>query len=119
MPIISCVWPRKCGTPLKIAASPVTSKLWMRRGSNRCRAVCRARTTGATGSAVAGDRAVDDRRRVERLQEDPTALCVSPRAANVEVREATLAAREKQKQIKEKFRAWVFADPERTELLAR
>ncbi len=34
-------------------------------------------------------------------------------------REATLAAREKQKQIKERFRAWLFADPERTERLVR
>src|SRR5205823_3943825 len=33
--------------------------------------------------------------------------------------EATLAAREKQKQIKERFRSWVFADPERTEHLVR
>ena len=33
--------------------------------------------------------------------------------------EATLAAREKQKQIKEKFRSWVFSDPERTERLVR
>jgi N12 class adenine-specific DNA methylase len=33
--------------------------------------------------------------------------------------EATLAAREKQKQIKERFRAWIFADPERTERLVR
>ena len=33
--------------------------------------------------------------------------------------EATLAAREKQKRIKERFRAWVFADPERTEELVR
>ena len=33
--------------------------------------------------------------------------------------EATLAAREKQKQIKERFRSWVFADPERTERLTR
>ena len=31
--------------------------------------------------------------------------------------EATLAAREKQKLIKERFRSWVFADPERTERL--
>ena len=31
----------------------------------------------------------------------------------------TLAAREKQKLIKEKFRAWIFADPERTEKLVR
>ena len=31
----------------------------------------------------------------------------------------TLAAREKQKLIKEKFRAWVFADPDRTERLVR
>jgi N12 class adenine-specific DNA methylase len=33
--------------------------------------------------------------------------------------EATLAARDKQKQIKERFRSWVFADPERTERLVR
>ena len=33
--------------------------------------------------------------------------------------EATLAARDKQKQIKEKFRSWVFSDPERTERLVR
>jgi N12 class adenine-specific DNA methylase/SAM-dependent methyltransferase len=31
----------------------------------------------------------------------------------------TLAAREKQKQIKERFRSWVFTDPERTERLVR
>jgi N12 class adenine-specific DNA methylase len=33
--------------------------------------------------------------------------------------EATLAAREKQKLIKEKFRSWVFTDPHRTERLVR
>ncbi len=33
--------------------------------------------------------------------------------------EATLAAREKQKLIKEKFRQWVFTDPDRTERLVR
>ena len=33
--------------------------------------------------------------------------------------EATLAAREKQKLLKEKFRAWIFTDPERTERLVR
>ena len=33
--------------------------------------------------------------------------------------EATLAAREKQKAIKERFRAWIFADPDRTERLVR
>jgi N12 class adenine-specific DNA methylase/SAM-dependent methyltransferase len=33
--------------------------------------------------------------------------------------EATLAAREKQKAIKDRFRAWVFTDPERTERLVR
>ena len=33
--------------------------------------------------------------------------------------EATLAARDKQKQIKERFRSWVFAEPERTERLVR
>ena len=31
----------------------------------------------------------------------------------------TLAAREKQKLIKERFRSWVFTDPERTERLVR
>ena len=31
----------------------------------------------------------------------------------------TLAAKEKQKQIKEKFKAWVFTDPDRTERLVR
>jgi N12 class adenine-specific DNA methylase len=33
--------------------------------------------------------------------------------------EETLAAREKQKHIKERFRIWLFADPERTERLVR
>jgi N12 class adenine-specific DNA methylase len=33
--------------------------------------------------------------------------------------EATLAAREKQKLIKERFRTWIFADPDRTERLVR
>ncbi|HUY91924.1 MAG TPA: DEAD/DEAH box helicase family protein [Pirellulales bacterium] len=33
--------------------------------------------------------------------------------------EATLAARDKLRQIKEKFRSWVFADPDRTERLVR
>ena len=33
--------------------------------------------------------------------------------------EDTLAAREKQKRIKERFRGWVFADPDRTERLVR
>jgi N12 class adenine-specific DNA methylase len=33
--------------------------------------------------------------------------------------EATLAAREKQKIVKEKFRSWLFTDPERTERLVR
>jgi N12 class adenine-specific DNA methylase len=33
--------------------------------------------------------------------------------------EATLAAKEKQKQIKEQFKSWVFADPDRTERLVR
>ncbi|MEZ6104461.1 MAG: DEAD/DEAH box helicase family protein [Pirellulaceae bacterium] len=33
--------------------------------------------------------------------------------------EETLAAREKQKRIKEKFREWTFADPDRTERLVR
>jgi N12 class adenine-specific DNA methylase len=42
---------------------------------------------------------------------DPDRRVVNP--------EATLAAREKQKLIKEKFRSWVFAEPERTERLVR
>jgi len=33
--------------------------------------------------------------------------------------EATMAAREKQKLIKEQFRSWIFTDPERTEKLVR
>ena len=33
--------------------------------------------------------------------------------------EETLAAKEKQKQIKEKFKQWVFTDPDRTERLVR
>ena len=33
--------------------------------------------------------------------------------------EATMAAREKQKLIKDRFRSWVFADPDRTERLVR
>ena len=33
--------------------------------------------------------------------------------------EATMAAREKQKLIKERFRAWIFTDPDRTERLVR
>src|SRR5207248_1487744 len=33
--------------------------------------------------------------------------------------EATLAAREKQKLVKERFRSWLFSDPERTERLVR
>src|SRR5262249_59523398 len=31
----------------------------------------------------------------------------------------TLAARDKQKAIKERFRTWIFADPDRTERLVR
>ena len=41
------------------------------------------------------------------------------REEHVVNQEATLAAREKQKLIKEKFRSWVFSDPERTERLVR
>jgi len=33
--------------------------------------------------------------------------------------EATMAAREKHKLIKERFRSWVFSDPDRTERLVR
>ncbi|HTX77539.1 MAG TPA: hypothetical protein VMD29_15120, partial [Terracidiphilus sp.] len=43
--------------------------------------------------------------------DDPDKRVVNP--------EATLAAREKQKIIKEKFRQWTFTDPERTERLVR
>lgn len=41
------------------------------------------------------------------------------REERVANQEATLAAREKQKLIKERFRAWVFTDPDRTERLVR
>jgi N12 class adenine-specific DNA methylase len=43
--------------------------------------------------------------------DDPDKRVVNP--------EATLAAREKQKLIKEKFRQWIFTDPDRTERLVR
>ena len=33
--------------------------------------------------------------------------------------EATLSARDKQSQIKARFRSWVFSEPERTERLVR
>lgn len=42
---------------------------------------------------------------------DPDKRVVNP--------EATLAAKEKQKLIKEQFRSWIFADPDRTERLVR
>ena len=42
---------------------------------------------------------------------DPDKRVVNP--------EATLAAKEKQKLIKEQFRAWIFSDPDRTERLVR
>jgi N12 class adenine-specific DNA methylase len=41
------------------------------------------------------------------------------REVKVVNQEETLAAREKQKLIKERFRAWVFSDPDRTERLVR
>jgi N12 class adenine-specific DNA methylase len=41
------------------------------------------------------------------------------REEHVVNQEATLAAREKQKAVKDRFRAWVFSDPERTERLVR
>ncbi len=47
---------------------------------------------------------------------DPDPADPDKRVANPE---ATLAAKEKQKAIKERFRAWVFADPDRTERLVR
>ncbi len=43
----------------------------------------------------------------------------SDREERVLNREATVAAREKQKLIKERFRSWIFTDPERTERLVR
>jgi N12 class adenine-specific DNA methylase len=46
-------------------------------------------------------------------------IMVGDKEERVVNQEATLAAREKQKQIKEKFRAWVFTDPQRTERLVR
>src|SRR6202041_1547196 len=46
-------------------------------------------------------------------------IVTGDREERVVNQEATLAAREKQKQIKERFRSWVFADPERTERLVR
>lgn len=44
---------------------------------------------------------------------------VGDREERVVNHEETLAAREKQRLIKERFRAWLFADPERTERLVR
>jgi N12 class adenine-specific DNA methylase len=46
-------------------------------------------------------------------------IMVGEREERVVNQEATLAAREKQKTIKERFRSWVFTDPERTERLVR
>jgi N12 class adenine-specific DNA methylase len=52
-----------------------------------------------------------------------TPLITDPNPADPDKRvvnqEDTLAAKEKQKMIREKFRWWVFADPERTERLVR
>jgi N12 class adenine-specific DNA methylase len=47
---------------------------------------------------------------------DPDPMDTDKRVVN---QEATLAAREKQKLIKEQFKAWVFTDPDRTERLVR
>jgi N12 class adenine-specific DNA methylase len=46
-------------------------------------------------------------------------LQAGDREERVVNQEATMAAREKQKLIKERFRSWVFSDPERTERLVR
>src|SRR5439155_3368837 len=46
-------------------------------------------------------------------------VSVGDREERVVNHEATLAAREKQKLIKERFRSWLFRDPERTERLVR
>ena len=50
------------------------------------------------------------------LRHDPAHGDREERVVN---QEATLAAREKQKLIKERFRSWVFTDPDRTERLVR
>ncbi|WP_238602679.1 DEAD/DEAH box helicase family protein [Fimbriiglobus ruber] len=47
---------------------------------------------------------------------DPDPMDPDKRVVN---QEATLAAKEKQKQIKEQFKGWVFTDPDRTERLVR
>jgi N12 class adenine-specific DNA methylase len=49
----------------------------------------------------------------------PTIYDTIDRDERVVNQEATLAAREKQKLIKERFRSWVFTDPDRTERLVR
>jgi N12 class adenine-specific DNA methylase len=46
-------------------------------------------------------------------------ISTGDREERVVNQEETMAAREKQKLIKERFRAWVFTDPERTERLVR
>src|SRR6202041_3653833 len=46
-------------------------------------------------------------------------IVTGDREERVVNQEATMAAREKQKQIKERFRSWVFAEPDRTERLGR
>src|SRR3954451_24175325 len=46
-------------------------------------------------------------------------VCHGGRDERVVNQEETLAAREKQKRLKEAFRSWVFSEPERTERLVR
>ncbi len=46
-------------------------------------------------------------------------VTIGDREERVVNHEATLAAREKQRLIKERFRSWLFRDPERTERLVR
>jgi N12 class adenine-specific DNA methylase len=46
-------------------------------------------------------------------------ITAAGREERVVNQEATLAAREKQKLVKERFRSWVFSEPERTERLVR
>ena len=77
-------------------------------------------------------------RRHRRTRHPPSQRSLAPRAAlnlktpviydtinhgdreeRVVNQEATLAARDKQKQIKERFRSWVFAEPDRADRLVR
>ena len=69
----------------------------------------------AAGQRHLAARAGPQHEDARHLRHDPD----GDREERVVNQEATLAAREKQKQIKERFRSWVFADPDRTERLVR